>query len=157
MIFAGVGNRHLTEENRKRLTHYAEILKNMGLKCRSGGAGGSDSIFTAIFKRDCQILRPHHATQEARDLAGDFHPAWGACKPYVRDLHGRNAQIILGENLDHKAAFVLCVASSETQGGTSLGIKIARGHDIPVFNVYNKDHKFDAFLEMLEDNADNLK
>ena len=149
MIFAGIGNRWLTDTAKEDLTKYAQVLKELNWKCRSGGAKGSDQVFLDVFGEDCQVLRPHHATHEAREIAGEYHPAWHNCKPYVRNLHGRNSQIILGENLTNKAKFVLCAAADEQKGGTALGIKIARAHHIPVFNVFNKEHGFEEFLETL--------
>lgn len=150
MVFAGIGTRTISDEARKSLTTYAWVLKEMGLDCRSGGAGGSDKIFLDVFGDRCQVLRPHHSTVESRKIAGEYHPAWDACDWGVKQLHGRNSQIILGENLDDKATFVLCAATSETQGGTSLGIKIARSYAIPVFNVC-REHTFDEFLKTLQD------
>ena len=134
--FAGIGSRKTPQNILELITTIAQVLATKGYTLRSGGADGADKAFEsgAILK---EILRPKHATPQAIQLAMSMHPNPNACNDYVRKLHGRNAQIILGPNLDTIVDFVVCYSKNENAGGTSLGIKIARQNSIPVFNIFN--------------------
>lgn len=131
--YAGIGSRQTPQNILNNMTILAASLDARSYILRSGGAKGADKAFEAGAKQSI-ILRPKHATGEARAIAASFHPAWHNCDEYARNLHGRNAQIILGEKLNSPVDFVLCWTPNETRGGTSLGIKIARHNNIPVYN-----------------------
>lgn len=134
-LYAGIGSRDITEGESQSLTFVAERLAKLGYALRSGGADGAD---TAFFKGagPCQILRPKHATEAAIELASQHHPAWDHCTPYVRKLMGRNAQIVLGPDLDSPVAFVACwTRAPPGRGGTRFGMRLAQANHIPVFNL----------------------
>ena len=57
------------------------------------------------------------------------------CNEYARQLHGRNAQIILGKNLNMPVEFVIAWTMAETSGGTKIGLSIAKQRNIPTFNL----------------------
>jgi len=105
---------------------------------RSGGAIGADTAFESGATNK-EIFKPNDATTEAIELASTVHPAWYACNDYVRKLHGRNAQIILGRELNSPVEFVICYTADEEHGGTSLGIKIAKKFNIPVYNLFKEE------------------
>lgn len=135
--YAGIGSRKTPPEILKEMKEYAQELEQLGFILRSGGAEGADTAFEQGVKEEenKEILRPKDATPEAIELASKYHPAWDKCNDYVRKLHGRNAQIILGKNLDTPVSFVLCwTPRGALSGGTALGIKIAQDHNINVFN-----------------------
>lgn len=134
MIYAGIGNRKLPPHAAAAITTLAQRLRNAGFVLRSGGAPGAD---TAFFEGagDGMVYRPQQATAKATYLAMCHHPAPGACNEHARRLHGRNAMIIMGPNLDEPVDFVLCYAVNEERGGTALGLRIARAHKIPTYNM----------------------
>lgn len=144
MYYSGIGSRQTPQDIINNMTLIAAALDARGYILRSGGAKGADKAFETGAKQSI-ILRPEHATNEARAIAASFHPAWDKCNAYVRNLHGRNAQIILGEELDKPAEFVLCWTPNETRGGTSLGIKIARHNNIPIYN-FAVELKLEEFI-----------
>lgn len=136
-FYAGIGSRTTPKEECEKITRIAEALERKGFILRSGGAEGADEAF-AVGVKDPQnkiVLRPKHSTAAAEELASKVHPMWSACKEYVRKLHGRNAQIVFGQNLHQPASFVLAWTLNPTYGGTSLGIKLAKAAHIPVFNL----------------------
>lgn len=136
-FYAGIGSRTTPPEILVQCTRIACELEKLGFTLRSGGAEGADKAFAAGVKDPYNkvILRPKDSTREAEDLAETIHPAWHQCNSYARQLHGRNCQIILGERLDQPSEFVLAYTLDEEQGGTSLGIRLARLRGIPVFNL----------------------
>lgn len=136
-FYAGIGSRTTPDFECEKLTRIAEILEKKGYILRSGGAEGADKAFEkGIFQVGMkEILRPSHATKEAEEMASKVHPAWHMCNEYVRKLHGRNAQIVLGKNLDHPIEFMIAYTINPTIGGTSIGIKLAKFNKIPVFNM----------------------
>jgi hypothetical protein len=118
-------------------------LRLGGYWLRSGGAEGADSAFElgASFMKPgtgrhgrARIFRADDATPMAIEMARRHHPCWGLCDTYARRLHGRNAMIILGPELNEPVKFVLCWTPDEEKGGTALGIRIARARGIPVVN-----------------------
>lgn len=138
--YAGIGSRKTPYEICQLMTQIATHLASKGWMLRSGGADGADKAFQAGAADKCIILRPHHATAAAMEMASEHHPAWERCKPYVRKLHGRNSQIILGPHLDSPVEFVLCwTPDGALSGGTALGIRIAKHNNINVLNLANHD------------------
>ena len=139
--YAGIGNRYRSSENAMKMYRTGIYMNNHGFTGYSGGAIGSDDDFhkgaLACKDPNFTIFKAKDATKEAIELASNYHPAWHNCDDYVQKLHGRNAMIILGKDLKNPRDLVICCATSETTGGTSLGIKIARDHNIPVVNIYN--------------------
>ena len=142
--YAGIGAREAIIMAKSRAHALAAILGSQGFTLSSGGAIGMDKAFEAgcslnaeFFK--IKIYRPDGATPESIELASKFHPAWERCNPYMRQLHGRNAQIILGRKLDNWVKFVLYWSKDPTKGGTSLGLKIAAANDIPCYNILKDD------------------
>lgn len=136
MLYAGIGSRESPDNILDVMTQVAQALATLGYTLRSGGAEGADTAFEDGAGPK-EIFRPKHATAEAIELASQFHPAWHNCSDYVRKLHGRNAQIILGRDLATPVEFAILWTSNEKVGGTSLGIRIANHNNIPVKNLFN--------------------
>lgn len=140
MIYAGIGSRETPLNILDLMAYIALVLGDRGYLLRSGGAIGADTSFArgsdqSIYRKK-EIWRPTQATKEAIDLASEFHPTWHKCDTYARQCHGRNAMILLGENLDNPAMFVVCwTKRGEAVGGTGMGIRIAMAKHIPVYNL----------------------
>lgn len=78
---------------------------------------------------------------EWEQYSGPFHPAWDRCSQYAKNLHARNAAIILGKGLDDPVKFVVCwTKDGKATGGTGQGIRIAESLCIPVFNLRFDTH-----------------
>lgn len=138
--YAGIGSRQTPPDILSLMREVAEALESMGYTLRSGGAQGADTAF-AQSVIDKEIFRPEDATPQAIEMASRHHPAWHNCKPYVRSLHGRNAQIVMGRELDKPVRFVVCwTYKGNMQGGTALGMRIASAHDIDVYNLAIQEH-----------------
>ena len=137
--FAGIGSRESPMSILSRMKEIAQKLSRDGWILRSGGAKGADTAFFSgtTYGTIPEIFRARDATASAIHCASQFHRAWNKCDNYARMLHGRNAMIILGENLDDPVRFVICwTANGLDSGGTGLGIRIALANDIPVFNLH---------------------
>lgn len=145
--YAGIGNRTIDEFYFEFLESLALFLSQEYTLC-SGGAKGSDSAFEFGARGKANIFRASDATPESILLASKYHGNWDKCDDYTKKLHGRNAMIILGKDLNWPVEFVICYAINETRGGTSLGLKIASDHKIPVFNVA-KAEGYEEFKEYL--------
>jgi len=150
-FYAGIGSRSTPPEECAKLTRIAEILERRGYVLRSGGAEGADKAFEAGVKDPTNkiILRPKHSTADAEKIAASIHPAWSMCNEYARQLHGRNAQLVLGQKLDQHADFVLAwTYDGADRGGTRTGLVLAKLWNIPRFNLA-KPEDAKAFLEFL--------
>jgi hypothetical protein len=140
MYYAGIGSRKTPADTLEFMTRLARILASKGYTLRSGGAEGADTAFEKGAGKSKQIFRPKHATEEAIKLAMEVHPIPQHCNDYVRKLHGRNAQIILGWTLLDPVDFVVCwTPGGNTTGGTGLGIRLATERGIKVYNICNVD------------------
>lgn len=134
--YAGIGSRRTPNSILSIMEGVAKMLVAKGFGLRSGGAEGADTAFERGAGSKKEIFRPKHANAAAMKIASEHHPAWFNCNDYVRKLHGRNAQIILGEDLSYPVEFVICWTPKGNEvGGTALGIRIAKSHNIPVFNL----------------------
>lgn len=137
MIYAGIGSRSTPPPVQVSMTQIACQLENKRYVLRSGGAKGADQAFESGVKYSQfkQIFLASDATSDSIILASSFHPAWNNCNQYARQLHGRNAMIILGPDLKSPVDFVLFWSLDETKGGTSMGIQIAKVYGIPTYNL----------------------
>jgi len=134
--YAGIGSRDTPDYVLKKMKRIAENLSNMTL--RSGGAKGADSAFESSANNK-EIFRAEDATKEAIELSSKYHPNWNACSDYTKKLHGRNAMIILGENLDSPVEFVICwTKGGKGQGGTGQALRIAKDYGIKVYDLGEK-------------------
>jgi hypothetical protein len=136
-VYAGIGSRDIPIEERARLTQLATELEKRGYKLRSGGADGSDRAFAEGVQSETmvEVVTALHATPAAMEIAKRHHPAWHRCSDYAKKLLGRNTQIVLGKQLTAPVRFVMAWTQNPNQGGTSIGIKIARAYHVPLLNL----------------------
>jgi hypothetical protein len=134
--YAGVGSRRTPPAWLGAMDELARRLDAAGWTLRSGGAEGADRAFEAGAKRKQIFTARVPLPQAALDSVARFHPAPHRLAPYARRLHARNAQIVLGANLDDPVAFVLCwTPGGSGSGGTGQAIRIARAYGIPVYDL----------------------
>lgn len=118
------------------MTLMAAKLGERGWILRSGGARGADTAFAAGATRK-EVFRPSGPIpQTALDSVAHYHPAPWRLNACTWRLHARNAQIVLGANLDDPVCFVLCwTPGGSGSGGTGQALRIARAHGIPVYDI----------------------
>lgn len=148
-VYAGIGSRETPQDVLARMRHYAARLGQAGWVLRSGGASGADTAFELGagdypkeiwlpwrgFNGNTSELKPSDAAYE---LAAKFHPAWGELRAGRRAEHGRNCHQVLGADLNSPVAFVVCWTingGGDGDGGTGQAIRIAKAHEIPVFDL----------------------
>lgn len=149
--YAGIGSRETPENILQMMTEAAILLGNKGYLLRSGGAVGADRAFEAG-ALEKEIYTAADCTKTALELASRFHPAWDRCSVYAKQLHGRNALIILGKDLVSPVDFVVCwTPRGKLVGGTGQALRIANDRGIRVFNLCrNADRdQLLAYLGML--------
>ena len=140
--YAGIGSRQTPLEILQVMQQLASRLAVCGYCLRSGRAIGADTAF----EDGCiagngvhELFVASDATNNARAIAMKHHPKWSSCKPYVRNLHGRNAMIILGAELDTPVSFVICwTPDGLDSGGTGLAMRIAAKYNIRIINLHDQ-------------------
>ena len=109
---------------------------------RSGGAVGIDKAFEAGTKTK-EIFKAGKAEAWAFDELKHCLPSYlknvSTLASHIQNTLARNMMIILGKHGDLPVSFVLCYTETMTAGGTSYGVRCAKRHDIPVFNLYDAD------------------
>lgn len=170
--YAGIGSRQTPPIILDKMTRLSKLLSKSGFVCRTGSADGADRAFMKGSKSIVYLPWPSfnsiwrmthdpviglkNPTEDAIILAGKFHHAWHLCTRAVRRLHGRNAHIILGEDLEQPVSFVVCFTKSgKPEGGTALGMAIASHYNIPIFNYGDPNNIINKFEEP-EDFVENL-
>ena len=154
-LFAGFGARATPDHILDIMYKASLYLGKEGYKLRSGGAPGADtafeeayiSLFHDVYTNSLdgipnitEIYYKEDATLQAIEVASRFHPAWNRCSKAVRQLHGRNAMILLGSNLNTPVNFGICwTKDGKATGGTGLGIRIANAYNIPIFNLHDPE------------------
>lgn len=154
--YAGVGSRQTPEDVQKLMYAAARNLEEAGLMLRSGGANGADTAFESGVWHwpNKQIILPysgfnkrtirqpgvhvinHDYIDRAREVASLYHPVWDTLPRNIQEFHTRNVAQVLGLRLDDPALFVLCwTPGGKGGGGTGQAIRIAKGFDIPVFDM----------------------
>lgn len=190
MKYAGIGARDTPTDILVVMNKIARIFAERDLVLCTGGAVGADAAFlsgayTTTADEEGPALDPliylpwpgfnHRILQRhpiemsmpqerAIAVASWFHPAWHRCNADARLLHGRNVHILLGTSMKSPVGFVLCwTKSGRIVGGTGLGIRVAKGYEIPVFNLGSltgeqivalyaelRDDRTTAIIEILE-------
>lgn len=146
--YAGIGSRETPDNILEVMSRVGSLWAQNGWILRSGGAEGADTAFALGCTRK-KILRPEHSNPGCELVAQAHHPAWNHLNGYVRKLMGRNALIVLGDDLRTPVSFVACwtpdgaISKEETSvktGGTGLAIRLASSEGIPVFNLKRDEH-----------------
>ena len=144
MKYAGIGARDTPTDILAVMSKIACIFAERGLVLCTGGA-------------DAAFLSGAYTTtadEEGPALDPLIYLPW----------HGRNVHILLGTSLKSPVGFVLCwTKNGRTVGGTGLGIRVAQGYEIPVFNLGSltgeqivalyaelRDDRTTAIIEILE-------
>lgn len=157
IYYAGVGSRHTPHHVCRKMTKLARQLRAQGFILRSGGAFGADAAFAMGADKDAEIFLPweqynrdegtyrHGAIvykgvcNDAIRIAKKFHPMYDTLPNGAQKLMARNSYQILGVNLDTPVKFVICWSPSDRTGGTSQAVRIANHHNIPVYNLHDRD------------------
>lgn len=159
-VYAGIGSRQTPEVVCCTMEAIGQYMARSGWLLRSGGAEGADRAFQrgavafrqglcemdAYGLRFLEVYRPEDSDghPEWFEVAEKHHPAWHRCSEPARRLHARNTPIILGPELDQHADLVICwTPGAKGEGGTGQGIRIARAHGIPVFDLADPSAKAD--------------
>ncbi len=163
-LYAGIGARVTPPSILEKMSNIAYSLAADGWVLRSGGSPGADTAFeqgcdSAVGKKEIYLpwenfngnkSSLYDVTPQAIKLTTAYYPNPNllAFKHYIAKLHGRNAQQILGQNLDSPIKFVVCWTSdgcesdedrTKDTGGTGQAISISSCRGIPVFNLANDD------------------
>ncbi len=150
LYYAGIGSRETPADILALMTKIAAKLAKSGHILRSGAADGADAAFEAGAIEneyiDTEIYLPwlgfngHNSTllpsKDAFIMAEKYHPAWHKCSSAARKLHARNCHQVLGKDLKTPSAFVICWTNGALGGGgTGQAIRIAKVHNIPVYDL----------------------
>lgn len=138
--YAGIGSRQTPEDVLQLMTVIAGVLCSMGVCLRSGAALGADKAFELGVGNNAlkDIYGPSDATSESFDLSSRYHGGWNCLDSGVKRLHARNAQILLGRDLNSPVGFIVCwTPGGVAVGGTGQALRIAVDYQIPVYNLAN--------------------
>jgi len=160
LLYSGVGRRETPPAVLAQITDLARQLSALGWILRSGGARGADAAWLAgasqagIFLPD-----PYHEgyqpregvrflrepTDDAREIAKAYHPAWHRLPDSTRRLMARNVHIVLGADCNTRSRFVACfsadgadgttIPTTQATGGTGHTIRVAAAYGVPVLNL----------------------
>lgn len=171
--YAGIGSRETPQEAKWEIHAIALYLADNGWTLRSGGADGADLAFEygagdgpkeiflpwRGFNKNPSLL--YEIPERAYEISAQHHPSWNYLRPSIRNLMARNAQQILGKNLDSPVQFVICWTPDgctkgedriRATGGTGQAISIASSLNIPIFNLKNVNARDDllTYVETYE-------
>lgn len=149
--YSGIGSRSTPEPICQAMTAIAQYLTPRGWVLRSGHADGADLAFERGAKYK-EIYLPWHGFNKAQpgqwghsvpeitplmeQIAKQFHPNWAACSSAARKMHIRNVCQVLGTDCMTPAEMVICwTVGGKGSGGTGQAIRIAKGYNIPVFDL----------------------
>lgn len=170
MYYAGIGSREVPQEAKWEIHKIAYSLANERWTLRSGGAPGADIAFEygcgdgakeiflpwKNFNENPSLL--FDIPDKAFEISAQHHPRWKFLREPIRRLMARNAQQVLGKNLDTPVEFVVCWTPdgctkgeerTKDTGGTGQAIAIASAHNIPVFNLQRGSIEIEMMYEYL--------
>ena len=148
--YTGIGSRETPEAVLALFIQLGRWLANKHYTLRSGHAPGADSAFEtgcSAASGTAEIYLPWpnfngsasqyvlNTHDNAAIIAKQFHPAWNRLSPGAQKLQARNSYQILGYDLQTPTNFVICWTKDGTgQGGTGQALRIAKAHNIPIFD-----------------------
>ena len=168
--YTGVGSRNTPQNILDLMVLIGEYLAEKGYTLRSGGAAGADKAFEAGCDNangNKLIYLPWNSFQgntidnkkillgvddHSMDIASKHHPAWSRVGQAGRKLMARNTYQVMDwdtetQTLDPVVDMLICWtpdgATDTTTiktGGTGQAIRIARAHDIKVWNLQKTTH-----------------
>ena len=157
--YAGIGSRETPEHILTIMHHIGAYLATQGWILRSGAAQGADYSFEEGAKRaegETEIWLPwkgfnfsksefhpvnYPFSEEEKQFAAKFHPAWNRCSPSARLMHQRNTRQLVGCEAVHgetvqASKFVVCwTEGGLLKGGTAQALRIATALNIPIINL----------------------
>ena len=148
--YVGIGSRETPSDIQKLFAKVATYLSEMQFVLRSGGAKGADKAFEVgcdMVNGLKEIYLPWKGFEgsdsnlivddiKAYEIAEMYHPYWHNLSQGAKKLQARNSHQALGLDLNSPAKFVLCwTKNGKGSGGTGQAIRIAKAHDIPVFDA----------------------
>jgi hypothetical protein len=153
MFYAGIGSRLTPPEMLAFMSRLSRYLYGLGYTLRSGGAAGADTAFEVGVPdpMKMEIYLPwkgfngnhsllYGVSNDALELAKQYHPGWSYLSNGGRLFHGRNCYQVLGKDLKTPSRFVVCwTKDGKAFGGTGQAIRIAIDKNIPIFNLRNPD------------------
>lgn len=167
-FYAGIGSRKTPSAVLRLMRVAARRLAENDWVLRTGGAEGADIAFEqGAFDGEAHIYLPwatfnsdlrtggerHYVTSypsiEARKIAEQFHPAFHKLTAGGQALQARNTHQVLGADCKSPASFILCYTENASGGGgTGQALRIARAHDIEVFDLgdTNTRSRLEAWL-----------
>lgn len=159
-FYAGIGSRETPSSLKLSIKRIALALEKMGYTLRSGGAEGADTFFEKHVK-DKEIYLPWkdyngnksplygNTPEWATQMALEYHPNYARLTDGAKKMMDRNSMQIFGDDQSQPVEFVVCwTKDGKASGGTGQAMRIARGHGIKIFNLYNKSdvEELDKFL-----------
>lgn len=154
-IYAGIGSRITPDEALQWCESIGNQLGKASWHLRSGYAAGADMAFgrgaeaaggsfemflpwegfNGAPQQDDRFIVPTW-TADLLAAAEAVHPVWSRLTSSVKCLMARNVCQVLGLNLDEPADCVICwTPGGQGQGGTGQAVRLARKHNIPVFDL----------------------
>lgn len=158
--YAGIGSRNTPDDILKKMEVIAQILGKRGYCLRSGRAKGADSAFEngcnkvggmkeiylpwknfgekwGMEKSKSDVEKPsEQAMVLAKSLVEEYKDFDMNAERWVWLLVSRNMHQILGNDLNDPVKFVICYTKNgEDAGGTRWALRLARNHNIPIYNL----------------------
>ena len=158
--YAGIGSRETPKYVLEYFNRLGSWMALGNFVLRSGHADGADKAFE--YGCDCvagrkEIYLPWRgfngsnssyilSSQEAYDVAKQYHPYWSNLSDAAKKLQARNSHQILGHNLRTPSDLVICWTKDGLgQGGTGQAIRIAKDCDIPVIDAGSYGMNLNSF------------
>jgi len=165
-IFTGIGSRETPKEILLQLRNLSYHLCMKGYCLRSGGADGCDTAVEEGCNKASgkkEIYLPwkgfndndsplYTYTSLHEEIAFKYHPNLYGQKDSVIKLMTRNTAQVLGLDCKTRTDFILCycpVINGKEQGGTSQAVRVAKGYNIPIYNLFNLD-TYDIVKELIQ-------
>lgn len=155
--YAGIGSRSVPESIAKLMGVMAAKLSEHGYILRSGNAEGADQAFARgaveadiflpwddfqkpfqkVFKEHNYIVVEESDEQAQKSLK--YHPNCAALTQVSKKFMRRNYRQVMGKP---NSEFIICwTPDGKEVGGTAQAMRIAKDHDIPIFNLAFPKHK----------------
>jgi len=150
ILYTGIGAKDTPPAMLAIIEKLAAYMARQGYVLRSGAAEGASTGF----EKGCveangkkAIYLPwrgfngnnstlYNLPERALSIVKDFNPAWSTLSESGKKLQARYALALLGPELTTPSMCVICyTAGGKQKGGTGQALKIAKNHNIPIFDL----------------------
>ena len=139
-LYAGTGDRKTPLKIQNLLQNYIKILNERNYMLRTGSESGTQTFMKTLADK-VEVMDIPEANHLVYAANRSHYVLWSHNGNRVKKKYARDTLILLGDNLATPPEFLLCWCNINIKGGSVFSIRLAKEHNIPIYNIFREDHQ----------------